>query len=336
MTDPSQLLNALILGIIEGLTEFLPVSSTGHLILAGQLLGFNDDKGKVFEIAIQFAAILAVVWEYRARLGHAVVSLGTDKASQRLATNLIVAFMPAAVLGFLFIKQIKFYLFNPIVVASALIIGGVLILWAERRTHVVRAETVDEMTWRDALKVGFAQALAMIPGTSRSGATIIGGLFFGLSRKAAAEFSFFLAIPTMFAATLYDVYKNSRPVQRGRYRAVCGGRRRVVHQRLVGGARLDPVYQPSRFHRVCVVSHRVWRAGVADGIHRLGRLGHRPLGPVNANFSPPWAGFFRAFSAGCGGAFSMPVRWPRCCRRARSTLSGCAPIPAVRRSGARG
>ncbi len=208
MTDPSQLLNALILGVIEGLTEFLPVSSTGHLILAGQLLGFNDEKGKVFEIAIQFAAILAVVWEYRARLGHAVVSLGSDKASQRLATNLIVAFMPAAVLGFLFIKQIKFYLFNPIVVASALIIGGVLILWAERRTHVVRAETVDEMTWRDALKVGFAQALAMIPGTSRSGATIIGGLFFGLSRKAAAEFSFFLAIPTMFAATLYDVYKN--------------------------------------------------------------------------------------------------------------------------------
>jgi undecaprenyl-diphosphatase len=209
MTDHTILLvHAFILGIIEGLTEFLPVSSTGHLILAGQLLNFNDEKGKVFEIAIQFAAILAVVWEYRARLGHALVSIRAEPASQRLATNLIVAFLPAAVLGFLFIKQIKFYLFNPIVVASALIIGGVLILWAERRTHVVRAETVDEMTWRDALKVGFAQALAMIPGTSRSGATIIGGLFFGLSRKTAAEFSFFLAIPTMFAATLYDVYKN--------------------------------------------------------------------------------------------------------------------------------
>jgi len=208
MTDPTLLLHAFILGIIEGLTEFLPVSSTGHLILAGQLLGFNDEKGKVFEIAIQFAAILAVVWEYRARLGHAVVSLGSEPASRRLATNLIVAFLPAAVLGFLFIKQIKFYLFNPIVVASALIIGGVLILWAERRKHVVRAETVDDMTWRDALKVGFAQAVAMIPGTSRSGATIIGGLLFGLSRKAAAEFSFFLAIPTMFAATSYDVYKN--------------------------------------------------------------------------------------------------------------------------------
>ena len=132
----------------------------------------------------------------------------TEPASRRLATNLIVAFLPAAILGFLFIKQIKHYLFNPIVVASALIIGGVLILWAERRKHVIRAETVDDMTWRDALKVGFAQALAMIPGTSRSGATIIGGLFFGLSRKTAAEFSFFLAIPTMFAATFYDVYKN--------------------------------------------------------------------------------------------------------------------------------
>jgi len=208
MTDPTILLHALILGIVEGLTEFLPVSSTGHLILVGQLLNFNDDKGKVFEIAIQFAAILAVVWEYRARLGHALVNVTTEPASQRLAINLIVAFLPAAVLGFLFIKQIKHYLFNPIVVASALIIGGVLILWAERRKHVIRAETVDDMTWRDALKVGFAQALAMIPGTSRSGATIIGGLFFGLSRKTATEFSFFLAIPTMFAATFYDVFKN--------------------------------------------------------------------------------------------------------------------------------
>jgi undecaprenyl-diphosphatase len=208
MTDPVALFHAFILGIIEGLTEFLPVSSTGHLILAGQLLGFNDEKGKVFEIAIQFAAILAVVWEYRARLGHTVVSLRTEPASRRLAINLIVAFMPAAVLGLLFIKQIKFYLFNPIVVASALIIGGVLILWAERREHVIRANSVDDITWKDALKVGFAQALAMIPGTSRSGATIIGGLFFGLSRKTAAEFSFFLAIPTMFAATAYDVLKN--------------------------------------------------------------------------------------------------------------------------------
>lgn len=208
MTDPTLLIHALILGIVEGLTEFLPVSSTGHLILVGQLLGFNDDKGKVFEIAIQFAAILAVVWEYRARLAHTLASLTSESVSQRLAINLIVAFLPAAVLGFLFLKQIKEHLFNPTVVASAFIIGGFLILWAERRQHVIHAETVDDMTWSDALKVGFAQALSMIPGTSRSGATIIGGLFFGMSRRAATEFSFFLAIPTMFAATLYDVYKH--------------------------------------------------------------------------------------------------------------------------------
>ncbi len=208
MTDVYLLLPALILGIVEGLTEFLPVSSTGHLILAGQLLGFNDDKGKVFEIVIQFAAILAVVWEYRARLSHVLVNLRGELASQRLAINITVAFLPSAILGFLFLKQIKAYLFNPMVVASAFIIGGLLIIWAERRHHEIKAETVDEMTWQDALKVGFAQALAMIPGTSRSGATIIGGLFFGLSRLAAAEFSFFLAIPTMFAATLYDVYKH--------------------------------------------------------------------------------------------------------------------------------
>jgi len=208
MTDPALLVHGIVLGIVEGLTEFLPVSSTGHLILVGQLLGFNDDKGKVFEIAIQFAAILAVVWEYRARLAHTLTSITSEPASSRLAINLIVAFLPAAILGFLFLKQIKSYLFNPIVVASAFIIGGFLILWAERRQHVIHAESIDDMTWRDALKVGFAQALAMIPGTSRSGATIIGGLFFGLSRRAATEFSFFLAIPTMFAATFYDVYKN--------------------------------------------------------------------------------------------------------------------------------
>jgi len=208
MTDPTLLLYALILGLVEGVTEFLPISSTGHLILAGQLLGFTGEKAKVFMIAIQLAAIFAVVWEYRARLGHVVVTLQTEPASQRLAINLMAGFLPAAVLGFLFYKQIKAYLFNPIVVASALIIGGLLILWAERRKHVVSTETVDDLTWRRALAVGFAQALAMIPGTSRSGATIIGGLFLGMSRKAAAEFSFLLAIPTMFAATAYDFYKN--------------------------------------------------------------------------------------------------------------------------------
>lgn len=208
MTDPTLMLYALILGLVEGITEFLPISSTGHLILAGQLLGFNGEKAKVFMIAIQLAAIFAVVWEYRKRFGHVVTTLHTDPTSQRLAVNLMAGFLPAAVLGLLFYKEIKGYLFNPIVVASALVIGGVLILWAERRTHVVSTPTVDDITWRRALAVGFAQALAMIPGTSRSGATIIGGLFLGLSRKAAAEFSFFLAVPTMFAATAYDLYKN--------------------------------------------------------------------------------------------------------------------------------
>jgi undecaprenyl-diphosphatase len=210
MTEPTLLLYALILGLVEGVTEFLPISSTGHLIIASQLLGFNGEKAKVFMIAIQLAAIFAVVWEYRARLGHVVATLHREPASQRLAVNLMAGFLPAAVLGFLFYKEIKGYLFNPIVVASALVIGGVLILWAERRKHVITTEGIDELTWRRALAVGFAQALAMIPGTSRSGATIIGGLFLGLSRKTAAEFSFFLAIPTMFAATAYDLYKNWR------------------------------------------------------------------------------------------------------------------------------
>ena len=208
MADPTLILHALILGFVEGITEFLPISSTGHLILAGQLLGFHGEKAKVFMIAIQLAAILAVVFEYRAKLGHVATTLTTEPASRRLALNLMAGFLPAAVLGFLFYKEIKGYLFNPIVVASALVIGGVLILWAERRKHVISTPTVDDLNWRRALAVGFAQALAMIPGTSRSGATIIGGLFLGLSRKAAAEFSFFLAIPTMCAATAYDLYKN--------------------------------------------------------------------------------------------------------------------------------
>lgn len=208
MTDPILLLQALLLGLVEGVTEFLPISSTGHLILAGQLIGFTGEKAKVFMIAIQLAAILAVVYEYRVRLTHVATTLTSDPASKRLVVNLMAGFLPAAVLGFLFYKEIKGYLFNPLVVASALVIGGVLILWAERRKHTVSTETIDDLSWRRALAIGFAQALAMIPGTSRSGATIIGGLFLGLSRKAAAEFSFFLAIPTMFAATAYDLYKN--------------------------------------------------------------------------------------------------------------------------------
>jgi len=202
------LIKALILGIVEGITEFLPISSTGHLILFGDLLNFNDDKGKVFMIAIQLAAILAVCWEYRARLANVVTGLTDQPSARRFVFNLFIAFLPAAILGVLFIKAIKAHLFAPIPVATAFIVGGLLILWAERRQHTIRIQAVDEMTWKDALKVGFAQCFAMIPGTSRSGATIIGGLFLGLSRKAATEFSFFLAIPTMFAATFYDVYKH--------------------------------------------------------------------------------------------------------------------------------
>lgn len=206
--DLTLILKALILGVVEGLTEFLPISSTGHLILVGDLLDFNDEKGKLFEISIQLAAILAVCWEYRVKIGEVIVKLPSRPEAQRFVANLIIAFLPAAILGLLFIKKIKQHLFHPVPVALAFIVGGVLILWAERRRHVVRVQEVEEVGWKDALKVGLAQALALIPGTSRSGATIIGGLFFGMSRKAATEFSFFLAIPTMFAATFYDVYKH--------------------------------------------------------------------------------------------------------------------------------
>jgi undecaprenyl-diphosphatase len=201
------ILHALVLGIAEGLTEFLPVSSTGHLILAGDLLGFNDERGKLFEIVIQTGAILAVCWEYRAKIGAVARGLGSDRGARRFVLNLAIAFMPLAVLGLLFHKAIKAHLFQPVPVALAFILGGIVILWAERRRHVIRIESVDDLTWRDALKLGLAQAFALIPGTSRSGATIIGGLFFGLSRKAATEFSFFLAIPTLFAATAYQLWK---------------------------------------------------------------------------------------------------------------------------------
>jgi len=200
---------ALILGIVEGLTEFLPVSSTGHLILVGDLLDFNDERGKVFEIAIQTGAMLAIIWEYRRRFGAVLAGLGSDQGARKFALNLVVAFMPAAVLGLAFSRYIKAYLFKPVPVALAFIVGGFVILWVERRKKpAVMVESVDDMSWKDALKVGFAQALALVPGTSRSGATIIGGLLFGFSRKAATEFSFFLAVPTLIAAGAYDLFKH--------------------------------------------------------------------------------------------------------------------------------
>ena len=205
--DPIILLKALILGIVEGLTEFLPISSTGHLILAGDLLDFNDDRGKLFEIVIQSGAILAVVWEYRERLLKVARGATSDPAAQKFILNLFVAFLPLAILGLAFGKAIKANLFNPIAVATTFIVGALVILWAERREHKIRIQTVEEMNIVDALKLGIAQAFALIPGTSRSGATIIGGLLFGLSRKAATEFSFFLAIPTLGVATVYQLYK---------------------------------------------------------------------------------------------------------------------------------
>ena len=214
--DQPTLVTALILGIVEGLTEFLPVSSTGHLIVTGSLLGYTGDQAKMFEIVIQAGAILAVCWEYRARLLGVARGLFSDARAQRFVVNLAVAFMPAAVLGLAFGKAIKAHLFAPVPVACAFVAGALVILWAERRQKLrpeaTRIESVDDMRWPDALKVGLAQSLALVPGTSRSGATIIGGMLFGLSRTAATEFSFFLAIPTLFAATGDEVLKGGGPL----------------------------------------------------------------------------------------------------------------------------
>lgn len=198
--DIVNILHALVLGIVEGLTEFLPVSSTGHLILAGELLGANDERWSVFNIVIQSGAMLAIVWEYRARF---------FRIDFPLYRNLFVAFIPAAVIGLLFGKLIKAYLFHAVPVALAFIAGGIIILLVENRpAQTSRIESMPAMTWADALKVGIAQCLALVPGTSRSGATIIGGMLFGLSRKAATEFSFFLAVPTLVAAGAYDLFKH--------------------------------------------------------------------------------------------------------------------------------
>ena len=202
---------AIILGIVEGLTEFLPISSTGHLILAGGLLGYHSEKAKVFEIVIQTGAMFAIIWEYRSRFLGVAMGAFSDRASQRFITNLIVAFIPAAILGLAFGSLIKSYLFFAVPVALAFIVGGVIILWVERAGQTARVDritNVDDMTWQDALKVGIAQTFALIPGTSRSGATIIGGMLFGLSRKVATEFSFFLAVPTLMAAGAYSLLKN--------------------------------------------------------------------------------------------------------------------------------
>lgn len=199
------------MGVVEGVTEFLPVSSTGHLILAGSLIGFTEEtvkSAKLFDIVIQAGAIVAVVIVYWQRVMETLSGLGSDPKQKRFAINVLIGFLPAAIFGVLFAKAIKAHLFTPEVVAATFIIGGFVILWAERRpTSTVRIQTVDEMTPVDALKVGIAQCFALIPGTSRSGATIIGGMLFGLSRKAATDFSFFLAIPTLIGASVYSLWK---------------------------------------------------------------------------------------------------------------------------------
>ncbi len=203
------LIKALLLGIVEGLTEFLPISSTGHLIVAGDLINFHDSS-QVFEVAIQLGAVLAVVFEYRQRFSRVMKGIGRDREVNRFVFNLGVAFMPAAVVGLIFSKQIKHYLFNPITVAIALVVGGLIIFLIEKyqKNRPPKVTDVDKMSWKDALTVGLAQILALIPGTSRSGSTIMGGMAFGLSRTVATEFSFFLSVPIMFAATFYDIYKN--------------------------------------------------------------------------------------------------------------------------------
>jgi undecaprenyl-diphosphatase len=209
--DISQLIKAALMGVVEGLTEFLPISSTGHLILAGALLGFDDDKAKVFDIAIQTGAIVAVILVYWQRLSQTLMTLPTQSASRRFVANVVIAFVPAVVFGLLLGKAIKAHLFTPQVVATTFIVGGLLILWAERwhaRTPgAVRIASVEEMAPLDALKVGLVQCLALVPGTSRSGATIIGGMFLGLSRRAATDFSFYLAIPTLIGAGAYSLYR---------------------------------------------------------------------------------------------------------------------------------
>ncbi len=200
-------LEAIILGLVEGITEFLPVSSTGHLILTQELMGLEGAAVDRLLIICQGAAILAVCWEYRQKLLHTAFSLHNSSTSRRFVLNLFIAFLPLAILGLLFQDELKAVLFNAVSVAIALIVGGIIILWAERRKHEERVTDVDQLTAKDALKLGLFQALALIPGTSRSGATIIGGLLSGLSRRTAAEFSFFLAIPALLAATAYDIWK---------------------------------------------------------------------------------------------------------------------------------
>lgn len=263
---------ALVMGIVEGLAEFLPISSTGHLILAGSLLGMHDDKAKVFDVVIQTGAMLAVVWEYRARFIRVAVGAFTDPMAQRFIANLIVAFIPAAVLGLLFGSAIKHHLFYPVPVAVALVVGGVVILWVERRTMRVRVESVDDMTWRDALKIGLAQSFALIPGTSRSGATIIGGMLF---RPVPACGDRIFVFPRGADADRRRCLRSlQEPTPAGCFRSGAlrhrfgGG----VHQRLHVHPLVVALHHDARFHGFRMVSDRLRRDRPRDGIYRSGEL----------------------------------------------------------------
>ena len=283
------LLKAAVMGVVEGLTEFLPISSTGHLILAGALLGFDDEKAKVFDIAIQTGAIFAVVLVYWKKISSTVVALSSQRMARRFALNVLIAFLPAVVLGLLFGKFIKAHLFTPSVVGSTFIVGGLIILWAEGwgRRHALngtegaadvhpndeaRILNVESMTPLDALKVGLVQCLAMIPGTSRSGATIIGGMLLGLSRKAATDFSFYLAIPTLIGAGAYSLYKE-RVAEPGRRAGVCRGFGVLVPQRVGVCALVVALHRKPQFHSVRLVPHCVWHRGAGHGWVGLGDLG---------------------------------------------------------------
>jgi undecaprenyl-diphosphatase len=270
--DVTLAVKALLMGVVEGLTEFLPISSTGHLILAGSLLGLNDAKAKVFDVVIQTGAMLAIIWEYRARFLTVAAGLFTQRSAQRFVLNLVLAFIPAALLGLAFGSAIKSHLFHPVPVAIAFIAGAFVILWVERRPRRVRVESVDDVTWLDALKIGLAQSFALIPGTSRSGATIIGGMLFGLSRRAATEFSFFLAVcrtRSPVQRVRYDLFGHAGPPGCGALHA-CGrrprfdGRDRGIQQQQHAGARPDV------------------RAAVADIPHRCAALHRRKRHPPPA------------------------------------------------------
>jgi undecaprenyl-diphosphatase len=271
------LAKAAVMGVVEGLTEFLPISSTGHLILAGALLGFDDDKAKVFDIAIQTGAIFAVILVYWQKIRDTLVTLPSSKVSQRFALNVLIAFTPAVVLGLLFGKAIKANLFNPVVVASTFIIGGFIILWAEKRQQnnpkLATITDVDQMTAMDALKVGLVQCFAMIPGTSRSGATIIGGMLLGLSRKAATDFSFYLAIPTLIGAGAYSLYKERALLSMADAPMFGVGLVVSFISAWLCIKWLLKFIATHSFVGFRLLPHRVWRDCFTDSMDRLGSMG---------------------------------------------------------------